>query len=200
MKLINELPYNYHWKKRDETKNIVVHHIAARTATVQDINNWHLHDNGWEGGIGYHFYIRKDGSVYQGRPIGIIGAHTRGWNHDSVGVSFEGDFMEEYPSSAQIQSGIEVIKHIKEIYGDLKIYKHKDCNNDTNCPGKYFSDKIITGGNEPIVEQQHWAEALYDELTQKYGIKISEKRFDDPIKRGEVFALLKQLLEKFTSK
>ncbi|GAE86677.1 N-acetylmuramoyl-L-alanine amidase [Bacteroides reticulotermitis JCM 10512] len=41
-------------------------------------------------GIGYHYYIRKDGTVHLTRPIERIGAHARGWNSNSIGICYEG--------------------------------------------------------------------------------------------------------------
>ena len=41
---------------------------------------------------------------------------------------------------------------------------------------------------------EHWAEKHYNSLIAK-GIIINEKRFDDPITRGEVFALLDQIVK-----
>lgn len=196
MEIIKELPWNNNWHKRQHTQYIIMHHIAARVASVHDINKWHLNDNGWAGGIGYHLYVRKDGKVYEGRPLDVMGAHCKGWNHHSVGISLEGDFMQEYPTLHQIASAIGCIQHVKGIYGNLGILRHKDCNNDTTCPGKYFADKIIVEGKVNPMEQKHWAEEIYNELVQKYGLKINEKRFDDKITRGETFALLKQILDK----
>lgn len=43
-------------------------------------------------------------------------------------------------------------------------------------------------------QQPHWAEAAYNHLIEK-GIKINEKRYDDPITRGEVFALLDRVIK-----
>ncbi|MBP9550733.1 MAG: hypothetical protein KBE34_02250, partial [Veillonella sp.] len=33
--------------------------------------------NGWAG-IGYHFVIRKDGTIERGRPLSVVGAHDKG--------------------------------------------------------------------------------------------------------------------------
>ena len=57
--------------KRARTTDLVLHHAEAEKATVEDIHRWHL-DNGWIG-IGYHYYVRKDGSVWRGRPEDTIG-------------------------------------------------------------------------------------------------------------------------------
>jgi N-acetylmuramoyl-L-alanine amidase len=46
---------------------------------------------------------------------------------------------------------------------------------------------------EENIPQPHWAEKYYNYLIEK-GIKISDKRFDDKISRGEVFALMARQL------
>ena len=43
-------------------------------------------------------------------------------------------------------------------------------------------------------EKEHWAKKHYDSLVAK-GVEINETRFDDPITRGEVFALLDRILK-----
>ena len=40
--------------------------------------------------VGYHFYIRKDGSVTQHRRLNEVGAHCRPFNRCSIGVCYEG--------------------------------------------------------------------------------------------------------------
>lgn len=41
-------------------------------------------------GAGYHYYIRKDGSIKSLRPVDKSGAHARGYNAHSIGVCYEG--------------------------------------------------------------------------------------------------------------
>ena len=52
---------------------IILHHAAATNCSIEDIHNWHL-NNGWSG-CGYHYFIRKNGSIYKGRPENSLGAH-----------------------------------------------------------------------------------------------------------------------------
>lgn len=67
MKILEvNLPRNGNYTRRSRPTAVVLHHAEAKTASVQDINRWHL-ERGWVG-IGYHYYIRKDGSIYRGRP------------------------------------------------------------------------------------------------------------------------------------
>ena len=49
---------------------------------------------------------------------------------------------------------------------------------------------------QPVEEpaKEHWAQKHYDSLNAK-GVEINETRFDDPITRGEVFALLDRILK-----
>ena len=57
----------------------IVHCTATpegRHTTVEDVRRWHL-DRGWSD-IGYHYLIYLDGTVHEGRPIEIQGAHTKG--------------------------------------------------------------------------------------------------------------------------
>ena len=61
---------------------IILHHAEASSCTVYDIHNWHI-KNGWTG-IGYHYFIRKDGNIYKGRPENAIGAHCINNNSSSI--------------------------------------------------------------------------------------------------------------------
>ena len=45
-------------------------------------------------GIGYHFYIRKDGRRVQGRKLLEVGAHAVPYNRCSIGVCYEGGLDE----------------------------------------------------------------------------------------------------------
>ncbi|WP_230140993.1 peptidoglycan recognition protein family protein, partial [Clostridium neonatale] len=114
---------------------IILHHAEASKCTVEDIHSWHL-NNGWAG-IGYHYFIRKDGSVYKGRPDGAIGSHCQGSNTGSLGICFEGNYMKETIPTAQYNAGIDLIKYLRGKYGNLTIYGHKELLA-TECPGSKF--------------------------------------------------------------
>ena len=122
--------------KRTSTTEIVLHH-AAGDGSVEAIHNWHINGNGWLG-IGYHFYIRKDGRVYRGRPEEMVGGHTYGVNSTTIGICFEGNFENEIMSPAQKNAGGELVGYLLEKYLSVyKVSKHKD-HNATACPGKNF--------------------------------------------------------------
>lgn len=135
--------------KRSKSQYIILHHRAGN-GDVQSIHTGHI-ANGWSG-IGYHFYVRKDGSVFRGRPIGTVGAHCTGYNDKSVGVCFEGNFENETMTSAQLKAGKELVSHLKGLYPGAEIKRHKDFQS-TACPGTNFPfDDIKKGEKTMTVE------------------------------------------------
>jgi N-acetylmuramoyl-L-alanine amidase len=83
-------------RKIDE---IIIHCTATRpdwwagksaAAKVKEITRWHL-DRGWSD-IGYHYLIDRDGTVVEGRPVERTGAHVKGHNTGTVGISLFGGF------------------------------------------------------------------------------------------------------------
>ncbi len=123
------------WERRSKTDELILHHAESSCASVETVNGWHL-DNGWNG-IGYHYYIRKDGTIYRGRPEWAVGAHAKGHNGRAIGICCEGEYMRETMPTAQLASLKELIRDIMSRYGTLKLLRHKDVNS-TNCPGDNF--------------------------------------------------------------
>lgn len=121
-------------EERGATSYIILHHSAG-TGSVEGVHKQHIL-NGWAG-IGYHFYVRKNGEIYEGRPETKVGAHCRGSNKASVGVCFEGNFENEEMSDVQLKSGTELVQYLKAKYPNAKIVRHSDMMS-TACPGKSF--------------------------------------------------------------
>ncbi len=65
---------------------------AVLTSTVEQL----LRDHKIRGfrTVGYHFYIRKDGTLTQHRRLLEVGAHARGYNRCSIGICYEGGLDE----------------------------------------------------------------------------------------------------------
>lgn len=150
--LINEV--DYQWKgtliKRIKTEMIVLHHAAAKSCSAQDIHSWHL-SRGWSG-IGYNYFVRKDGQIYRGRPEDVVGAHATNYNSKSLGICFEGDFTVESMPKAQLEAGKELVAYLKDKYKITKVKGHRDLMA-TSCPGKNFPFDEIANAKQSVVEE-----------------------------------------------
>lgn len=149
---------------------IILHHAAA-TGSVTAIHSAHL-ARGWSG-IGYNAYVRSDGSIHQGRPFGMTGAHTVGYNDRSVGVCFEGNFEAQTMPEAQIKAGRELIAYLRGLYPGAVIGRHKDYDA-TACPGKNFPFDEITRADEEhdrryntMQEVPEWGRATIRKMVDK---------------------------------
>ena len=70
---------------------IIIHCSAVRpnqTSSAAQIDLWHK-KRGWKC-IGYHYVIRRDGSIELGRPESMVGAHCLNHNQHSIGICYEG--------------------------------------------------------------------------------------------------------------
>ena len=98
--------------------------------------------------VGYHYYIRLDGTVVKGRDLSQpgrfeVGAHSKGENNESIGICYEGgvraaDVNRGFDSRtpAQTKSMIEVINRLKDRYPSAIVEGHRDMPGAaTQCPG-----------------------------------------------------------------
>ena len=99
--------------------HVVVHHTAGTNSyssgqsasIVRGIYYYHAVTLDW-GDIGYNFLVDKFGTVFEGRsgsvaaPAGkmSVGAHARGVNTGTMGISMMGDYSAVSPSDAQLSS------------------------------------------------------------------------------------------------
>lgn len=126
--------------ERTSTSMIVIHNTGNPTDDdkgAEWINELHCRDNGWAA-IGYHFVIRKDGTIERGRPEWASGAHAAGYNNDSIGICVSGNFMLGMPTPAQIESLAMLLANLCADYhlpiDRDHILGHRELN-ETDCPG-----------------------------------------------------------------
>lgn len=131
-------------------KRIIVHHSLTKdslTVSWGAIRKYHTHTLKWAG-IGYHCGVElvKSGSdsnyeVLMGRMWDRTGAHTRGHNHDSLGICFVGDYDKLPPKWEMLRAGAEVIALWMKLY-DISIsdiFTHHEFNKHKSCPSELFS-------------------------------------------------------------
>ena len=132
---------------------IIVHHTWRPTAreyrgieTVRGVRRYHMQVRGWSDN-GYHVMIAPDGSIFMCRPLGRSGAHTRGRNAHSIGVSFIANFDSETPKDYKgLHTGVRVIAALVERFGlDMaNIRFHREFAPKT-CPGTKLSIAYLRG-------------------------------------------------------
>jgi hypothetical protein len=154
---MNIIETNFKWNGNltynNIPKMIVLHHLEAKSAEVADIHSWHI-GNGWTG-IGYHYYVKKDGRIFRGRPEKAQGSHCPGVNKCSIAISAEGNFMTEQMNEIQKQSIVALCKDICKRYGFEEIKGHKDVPYSTDCPGINYPlseiKKLVISSTNPSV-------------------------------------------------
>ncbi|MCK3850628.1 hypothetical protein E4O98_07895 [Pseudomonas sp. W2Jun17] len=130
-------------KDRDRTDLIVVHCSATGPKSdigKREITQWHL-KRGFVT-IGYHYVIRRDGSIEVGRRETEIGAHVAGHNSNSVGVCMVGGVdTQGKPSDNFTVPQYETLKvllgQLTTRYSSAKIVGHRDLSpdHDEGLPG-----------------------------------------------------------------
>lgn len=170
---MNIIEVAYKWNggfaQRNRTDYITLHHAEAVKCTPADIHSWHL-SNGWTG-IGYHFFVRKDGTIYRGRPLNVVGAHVSGMNNCSIGICAEGDYHSKNKTmpQAQFNAIVELCKYLKtNYYPNAKIVGHREIGS-SNCPGQYYplnNIKQAVATNTVITESEELTMTQYEELKQ----------------------------------
>lgn len=80
---------------------------------LRAVQSDHVHDEGWDD-IGYNFIVDRCGTIYEGRAGGVTrsvrGAHTKGFNTDTVGIAALGTFTD--PSTPVPQPMLDAIERI----------------------------------------------------------------------------------------
>ena len=163
----------YEWakplRKRNSTDLLILHHSGTTTCTPDGVHSAHV-GNGWAG-IGYHYLVRKDGTIYRGRPEDTVGAHAYGANSHSIGVCFEGNYqVEQTMPAAQLAAGQALVADIKRRWGITKVIGHKDvAGSTTDCPGKYFPLVELMSGKAETATTNTTKEDIIMVATQMIG-------------------------------
>ena len=130
-------------KSKRTIKEIIVHCAATpegKHFTVDDVKKWHK-QQGWSD-IGYHYVIHLDGSIHLGRDVDKIGAHCAAGGHNtySIGVCYiggcaaDGKTAKDTRTPEQKDSLLYILKELKKLYPNAKIYGHHDFDKGKACP------------------------------------------------------------------
>ena len=107
-------------------------------SSAAQIDTWHR-QRGFHLGIGYHYVIRRDGSIEKGRPEWLIGAHCVNHNAHSIGICYEGGLdirgdPADTRTEAQKVAMRQLLEDLHERYPRAVIVGHHDLNPHKACP------------------------------------------------------------------
>lgn len=122
-----------------EIDTIVVHCSATKPSMdigADKIREWHR-GNGWSD-IGYHFVIRRNGNIENGRMVEIPGAHAKGYNQKSIGICMVGGINEKGDADAnftlhQYLALTELLNDLDKQFPSCQLLGHRDIS-DKACP------------------------------------------------------------------
>ena len=140
--------------KSNRWECIVIHHSATDYGGARRFDKGHK-EKGWDD-LGYHFVIgngsdTRDGLVEVGPrwKEQRHGAHCRSpqdyYNEHGIGICLVGNFDEEKPSAAQVQSLAKLVRFLCRKYNipASRVYTHGGVTHQTACPGKHFDLKAL---------------------------------------------------------
>lgn len=119
---------------------IIIHCAATaegKPFTVKDIEQWHR-DRGFAT-IGYHYVIYLDGSIHEGRPLEMQGAHTLGQNARSIGICYiggvdkDGRTPKDTRTFVQKEALKKLVERLQIAYPEATVHGHREFANKA-CP------------------------------------------------------------------
>lgn len=138
--LVKLIPVRLRKSKRIIT-DIIIHCTASQPCadlSADDIRRMHK-AQGWSD-IGYHYVVRLDGTVEEGRDVDIIGAHVSGFNKHSIGVVYVGGMdMQRRPKDTRTENQknalLLLMMDLRKLYPNARIRGHRDFSPDKNGNG-----------------------------------------------------------------
>lgn len=128
---------------------LVFHHTAVEIngrTNIQyrdDVRKSHVNHRKFAD-IGYHLMVFPNGDVLQCRSMQYQGAHTKGHNHNTIGIAFAGNMSIHGPTREQIKSAIAVSVSLCRCFGlgPSDSFGHGELTK-TECPGKFIEMDYI---------------------------------------------------------
>ncbi|XP_072939774.1 uncharacterized protein [Epargyreus clarus] len=139
---------------------VVVQHTVTQSCSndqscaeiVRDIQKIHM-EQAFLWDIGPSFLIGSNGKIYQGRGWNQVPIHTFGYNNQSFGIAFIGNFIDQEPSAQALQSAQALIQcgvEKEKLSANHNVVVQSQLVR-TESPGKKLFNKIRT-----------WPDWIYD--------------------------------------
>ncbi len=118
-----------------EVDRVFIHCSASDQPAHDDVGvmrDWHVNGNGWSD-VGYHYFIKKDGTLQEGRPLSRNPAGQAGHNRGTIAICLHGLAKERF-TKAQFDSLIALCREIDKAYaGMVSFHGHSEVSSKA-CP------------------------------------------------------------------
>jgi N-acetyl-anhydromuramyl-L-alanine amidase AmpD len=140
--LLNRVEGGTYMSGPEAVRFLVLHCSATRETrdyTVEQLTRDHK-KRGFRT-VGYHFYVRKDGTVTKHRGLLEVGAHCRPYNRCSIGICYEGGLdkdgkPKDTRTAAQTEQLCKLFTRLRVLFPEAQICGHRDLPGTTpkSCP------------------------------------------------------------------
>lgn len=137
---------------------MAIHHTVTGSSDparqVRGIQRYHMDSRGWCD-VGYHFLVGSNGTIYEGRPLHLLGAHVGSNNSGNIGISFVGCYHTSgcgglgptTPSESSITAAGRLVGTLRRLYGisvtSSTVKGHRDhSGQSTSCPGNNLHSRL----------------------------------------------------------
>lgn len=134
-----------------------IHHTAGSergAEGVRSIQRFHQDVRGWSD-IAYSFLVDADGTIFEGRGVGIAGGHTQGFNATAHAICLMGNFEDRPPTDAALASAAALYAHgVAAGWWKANLRGHRDfVGASTACPGRFLYARLdrIREGDDPLM-------------------------------------------------
>lgn len=127
---------SFEFQKPKRKVNRVFIHCSASDHPKHDdisvIKDWHVNGNGWKT-VGYHYFIKSDGTIQAGRPLSQSPASQYPENTGTISVCLHGLKIDKFTKD-QFDSLREMCDVINKAYeGNITFHGHREVAN-RDCP------------------------------------------------------------------
>lgn len=123
---------------------MVLHHVGVdlpgTEENVRVVARYHVERRGWPG-IGYHYMVAKDGTIWKTNPARTVSYHVAGHNLHTLGVCLFGDLEQARPTKEQVESVVGLWRELRVVYGLRRVVGHRELYR-TDCPGRYGMEVV----------------------------------------------------------
>lgn len=152
--------------------------------------------------VGYHYFIRSDGTIELGRSLEMTPAAQGGYNRGSIAICLHGLDVGDF-TEAQRKALHELCTRINiEYKGSITFHGHKEVNPHKDCPVFDYKEwlRLDEFGRMPLPqEEKEKCIKDYSTLSQVSSLSPSQRSQQLPKKTGllsTLLNLLRQLLQR----